>query len=97
MLVRNETMYQYLLKFVENNRFYMDACRRNFINHQLSKTTHTFNDVEDEHNVFDGDSEMFFTTLKYSCGLLGVVFVFGVCYEIWRKVKRRSSFTITKQ
>ena len=91
MLVRNEAVYRYLLKFVENNLSIMDDCRRNFINYQLAKR-HTLDHLDVTHSIFSPEGGLFYPTLKYSCVLLGIVLMFGIGYEIWRKVKRGKNF-----
>ena len=86
MLVRNKDVYRYLKEFVVNNHFLMDNCRRNWINHKLSKE-HVIDNLELKNNIFSLGGGLFIPTLKYSCGLLGIAIVCGIGYEIWRKVK----------
>ena len=42
--VRSEAVYKYLTRYVENNNFLMDGCRRNFINYQL-KAVNVFDNL----------------------------------------------------
>ena len=92
MLVRSESVYRYLIKFVENNRLHMDSCRRNHINYQLS-LHHTLESLDLSYSIFSPEGGMFVPTLKYCCGLLALVVMFGIGYEIWRKGKRQNSVT----
>ena len=87
MLVRSEAMYHNLMNFVENNRFLMDGCRRNYINHRVS-TTHMFDQMEVKHSVFSPEGGLFIPAFQYSCVLLAFAFIFGIGYEIWRNMKR---------
>ena len=86
MLVRSKDVYRYLRKFVVNNHFLLDSCRRNYINHKLSEKKF-IDELEISYNIFSPEGGLFIPTLKYSCGLLGIAIVCGIGYEIWRKVK----------
>ena len=90
MLVRSEAMYRYLLKFVENNKYLMDGCRRNYINHLLSNSK-TYDSLQVERSgVFSADGGLFMPTLIASSVLLGVSVLIGAGYEMWRHLCRNN-------
>ena len=70
----------------------MEGCRRNLINYQLSKSR-LFENLDVKYSIFSAEGGMFVPTLKYCCGLLALVVMFGIGYEIWRKGKRQNSVT----
>ena len=85
MLVRSKTTYKYLKHFVDNNQFQMDTCRRNYQNIKL--VDYSVLEFLEKGNLFSPDDGMFYPVLKYSGAMLGLVCVFGIVHEVWRKMK----------
>ena len=77
MLVNNVTVYQYFAKYFDNNRLQLQACNSVHSNYK--------NGEFHMYESFSSDSDLFYSFLYYSLGILGVIACFGVIYEMRRR------------
>ena len=82
MLVRNMEDYKYFENYFHNNRLFIEACYAA----ESSK-------VNMEHEADDGssDSQLFYTFLYYSIGILAVIGIIGLLYELRAHYKANSA------
>ena len=82
MLVRNMEDYKYFENYFHNNRLYIEACY-----------AAQSNKVSMEHGMQDAssDSQLFYSTLYYSLGILAVIGIIGLLYELREHYKANSA------
>ena len=76
ILVRDYTDYKYFKKYFDSNRVQLEACNSIKLNYKPSEIGSS--------NSFSPDGGLFRHFLYFSLGILGVIAVFGILYEIQR-------------
>ena len=81
-LVRDDSMYRYLRRYMVDNNFQMNICRRNFINSMMSGGV--VEQIEDE-GIFSTKGGMFYSTLLGCLLLFAVCILVGLVYEFHKR------------
>ena len=83
ILVRNHSMFNYLKRYVLNNWFQMEICRKNLINSELQNSGTL--ETTDPPSVFSKDGGLFLPTLYGCLVLLCIALLAGFAYEFWKR------------